>query len=40
MFPNRKKVAGQLSHIVARQGVPESITSDNGSELVSKAIET
>ncbi|MBC7926057.1 MAG: IS3 family transposase [Bryobacteraceae bacterium] len=35
-----KKVAGQLSQIIARQGTPESITSDNGSEFVGKAMET
>ena len=34
-----KKVAGQLSQIVARRGAPESITSDNGSEFVGKAME-
>jgi putative transposase len=34
-----KKVAEQLSRIIARQGVPESITSDNGSEFVGKAME-
>ena len=34
-----KKVAEQLSHIIARQGTPESITSDNGSEFVGKAME-
>jgi putative transposase len=34
-----KKVAEQLSQIIARQGVPESITSDNGSEFVGKAME-
>ena len=34
-----KKVAEQLSRIIARQGAPESITSDNGSEFVGKAME-
>ena len=34
-----KKVAEQLSRIIARQGPPESITSDNGSEFVGKAME-
>ena len=34
-----KKVAEQLSRIVARRGAPESITSDNGSEFVGKAME-
>jgi putative transposase len=34
-----RKVAEQLSRIVARQGSPESITSDNGSEFVGKAME-
>jgi putative transposase len=34
-----KKVAEQLSEIIARRGVPESITSDNGSEFVGKAME-
>jgi putative transposase len=34
-----KKVAEQLSRIVARQGAPESITSDNGAEFVGKAME-
>jgi putative transposase len=33
------KVAEQLSRIIARQGPPESITSDNGSEFVGKAME-
>jgi transposase InsO family protein len=36
---NGKKVAEQLSRIIARQGAPESITSDNGSEFVGKAME-
>jgi putative transposase len=36
---NGKKVAEQLSRIIAHQGVPESITSDNGSEFVGKAME-
>ena len=35
-----KKVAEQLNRIVARRGAPESITSDNGSEFVGKAMET
>jgi putative transposase len=34
-----KKVVEQLSRIMARQGAPESITSDNGSEFVGKAME-
>ena len=34
-----KKVAEQLNRIVARRGPPESITSDNGSEFVGKAME-
>jgi putative transposase len=34
-----KKVAEQLSRIIAQQGAPESITSDNGSEFVGKAME-
>ena len=34
-----KKVAAQLSQIVALRGAPESITSDNGSEFVGKAME-
>jgi putative transposase len=34
-----KKVAEQLSRIITRQGPPESITSDNGSEFVGKAME-
>jgi putative transposase len=34
-----KKVAEQLSRILARQGAPESITSDNGSEFVGKAMK-
>ncbi len=34
-----KKVAEQLSRIVARRGSPESITSDNVSEFVGKAME-
>ena len=34
---NGRKVAEQLSQIVARQGTPESITSDNGSEIVGKS---
>ena len=34
-----KKVAEQLSRVVARRGSPESITSDNGSEFVGKAME-
>jgi putative transposase len=34
-----KKVAEQLTHIVAHRGLPESITSDNGSEFVGKAME-
>ena len=35
-----QKVAEQLHRIVARRGAPESITSDNGSEFVGKAMET
>jgi len=35
-----KKVAEQLNRIIARRGAPESITSDNGSEFVGKAMET
>ncbi len=34
-----KKVAEQLTQIVTRRGAPESITSDNGSEFVGKAME-
>lgn len=34
-----RKVADQLSCIVADRGVPESITSDNGSEFAGKAME-
>ena len=34
-----RKVAEQLTHIVAARGAPESITSDNGSEFVGKAME-
>ena len=34
-----KKVAEQLNRIIARRGTPESITSDNGSEFVGKAME-
>lgn len=34
-----RKVAEQLSRIVAARGAPESITSDNGSEFVGKAME-
>ena len=35
-----RKVADQLTKIVALRGAPESITSDNGSEFVGKAMET
>jgi putative transposase len=34
-----RKVAGQLTRIVVLRGAPESITSDNGSEFVGKAME-
>jgi putative transposase len=34
-----RKVADQLTEIVALRGAPESITSDNGSEFVGKAME-
>jgi len=34
-----RKVVEQLTHIVALRGAPESITSDNGSEFVGKAME-
>lgn len=34
-----KKVAEQLDQIVAVRGAPETITSDNGSEFVGKAME-
>jgi putative transposase len=34
-----RKVAEQLTEIVALRGAPESITSDNGSEFVGKAME-
>jgi putative transposase len=34
-----RKVAEQLTQIVAVRGAPESITSDNGSEFVGKAME-
>jgi putative transposase len=34
-----RKVADQLNCIVAERGAPESITSDNGSEFVGKAME-
>jgi putative transposase len=36
---DRQKVAEQLTRIVAVRGAPESITSDNGSEFVGKAME-
>ena len=35
-----KKVAEQLTQIIALRGAPESITSDNGSEFVGKAMDT
>jgi putative transposase len=34
-----EKVAEQLSRIVALRGAPETITSDNGSEFISKAMD-
>ncbi len=34
-----RKVADQLAKIIALRGAPESITSDNGSEFVGKAME-
>ena len=42
-YPERsqtgRKVADQLTKIVALRGAPESITSDNGSEFAGKAME-
>lgn len=35
-----EKVVEQMQHLVAQRGVPESITTDNGSEFAGRAMET
>jgi putative transposase len=35
-----EKVVAQMKHLVAVRGVPESITTDNGSEFAGRAMET
>ena len=35
-----EKVVAQMKHLVSARGVPESITTDNGSEFAGRAMET